>query len=108
MSTSRLHSVSSRPPLREGDLLTVDEVRRRLRISKALAYRLCTDGTIPSARIASVGRRRGRLVVRQGDVEAYVASLFVDHRKPAPILDIDAIHAGVRQRLRRAQGAPDG
>ena len=90
------------------ELLTVDEVRRRLRISKALAYRLCTDGTIPSARIASVGSRQGRLVVRRGDVEAYVENLFVDHRNPAPILDIDAIHAGVRRRLRRAPGDPDG
>jgi predicted DNA-binding transcriptional regulator AlpA len=67
------------------DLLTIDEVRRALRIGRSLAYRLCTDGTIPSARIASVGSRRGRLVVRRQDLEAYVDRLFGSRPTPAKL-----------------------
>jgi hypothetical protein len=83
------------------DLLSIDEVRRALRIGKSLAYRLCTDGTIPSARIASVGSRRGRLVVRRRDLEAYVDRLFGNRPTPAK-LDVGAVLARVRRRSRGA------
>ena len=86
------------------DLLVMSEVASLLRISKALAYRLCTDGTIPSARIACVASRRGRLVVRREDVDAYIERLFAEpgtRAKHAVRLDVDAIHARVRRRLGR-------
>jgi hypothetical protein len=86
------------------DLLVIAEVASLLRISKALAYRLCTDGTIPSAKIACVASRRGRLVVRRRDVDAYLDRLFAAQAQPAKRivkLDVDAIHARVRRRLGR-------
>jgi hypothetical protein len=84
-----------------GGLLLIPEVASLLRVSRALAYRLCTDGTIPSARIACVASRRGRLVVRREDVDAYVVRLFAGQAPRAPRLDVDAIHARVRRRLGR-------
>jgi len=84
------------------DLLVIAEVASLLRISKSLSYRLCTDGTIPSARVAGVASRRGRLVVRRQDVDAYIDRLFAEPgpRGKRPVrLDVDAIHARVRRRL---------
>jgi len=83
-------------------LLLVPEVAALLRISKALAYRLVRDGTIPSARISCVASRRGRLVVRRQDVDAYIDRLFAEQATPVTRsvrLDVDAIHAQVRRRL---------
>jgi hypothetical protein len=85
-------------PAARDDLMTVGEVRRALRIGRSLAYRLCTDGTIPSARIASAGSRRGRLVVRRRDLEAYVERLFGNQPPPAGKVDVDQLLAGVRGR----------
>ena len=80
------------------DLLTIDEVQRALRIGRSLAYRLCTDGTIPSARIASAGSVRGRLVVRRCAVEDYLDRVFAHRpRQPAKV-DVDAVVARVRRR----------
>jgi excisionase family DNA binding protein len=86
------------------DLLLVPEVAAILRISKALAYRLVSDGAIPSARIGCVANRRGRLVVRRQDVDDYLDRLFAAQAPPAKRvvkLDVDAIHARVRRRLGR-------
>ena len=82
------------------DLLTIAEVAAFLRISRSLAYQLCTDGTIPSARIASVGSRRGRLVVRRMDVEQYLDRLFGAHTATvAPTrVDVDTLRERVRNR----------
>jgi len=83
------------------DLLLVPEVAALLRISRALTYRLIREGVIASARIASVASRRGRLVVRRQDVDAYICHLFAQQAPAArPVrLDVDAIHAQVRRRL---------
>ena len=77
-------------------LVTIAEVARELRIGRSLAYRLCTDGTIPSARIASAGTRRGRLVVRREDLDDYIERLFrVGNPTPARI-DVDGLLARIR------------
>jgi len=68
------------------DLLVIAEVASLLRISKSLSYRLCTDGTIPSARVAGVASRRGRLVVRRQDVDAYIDRLFAGTDKTATMV----------------------
>ena len=90
--------------LAPGDLLTIQEVRHALRIGRSLAYRLCTDGTIPSARIASASGRRGRLVVRREDLDSYLDRLFQDRPAPAAKVDVDAVLARVRSR--HAQQSP--
>lgn len=82
----------------ECELLTLDEVRRILRISKSLAYRLCDDGTLPCARIAALGSRRGRYVVRRSDLQAYLDRLFAAAQPREVPLEVDAILATVRHR----------
>jgi excisionase family DNA binding protein len=85
-------------PRAADDLLVVAEVARALRISRSLAYRLCTDGTIPSARIASVGGGRGRLVVRRADVDRYVERIFAERPASPPKINVDAVVRRVRRR----------
>ena len=49
-------------PAREAGLMTVDEVAAYLRISRAKAYQLAADGTLPVVRLGrSVRVRRDRL-----------------------------------------------
>ena len=50
----------------QGDLLTVDEVLRWLRLGRTRTNELLRSGEIPSYK---VGRRR---LVRRGDVEAWL------------------------------------
>ncbi len=79
------------------ELVTVGEVARALRVGRSLAHRLCTDGSIPSARVLSVGSRRGRVVVKREDLDAYIDALFSrSNAKPAN-LDVDQILARVRR-----------
>ena len=99
---------SGRPGIAEDDLLTVQQALCILPVGRSTLYQLVEEGQIPAIRVRTIGSRRGRILVVRAGLEEYVRNRLVDRRKPAPILDIDAIHRGVRRRLRRAQGAPDG
>ena len=79
------------------ELVTVGEVARALRVGRSLAHRLCSDGSIPSARIASVGSRRGRVVVKREDLDAYIDGLFSRSKAKPTRLDVDQILGRVRR-----------
>ncbi len=50
-------------PLREGDLLSVQQALRILPISKSGFHRLLESGEIPSVRLGGVGGPRARVLV---------------------------------------------
>jgi excisionase family DNA binding protein len=52
----------------ESTLLTAKDVAQILRISKALAYRLVTDGQLPAVRFGRTVR------IRQEDLQAFVVN----------------------------------
>jgi excisionase family DNA binding protein len=82
----------------EATLLTIEEVRDHLRISRSLAYKLCEEGTLPSIRVASAGSRRGRLLVHRDDLDRYVARLWGEAGARPTRVDVDAIRDRVRRR----------
>ncbi len=90
--------------LRPGDLLSVAQALALLPVGRTMLYSLLADGSIPSIRVATVGSRRGRLLVRRDGLEAFVAALHYRHAAPPvprgrPSVDVDALRARV---LRRA------
>lgn len=94
------------PPLRPGDLLTVQEALRLLPVGRATLYRLIAEGTLPAIRVASLGSRRGRVLVVRAGLEAFVAS----RRAPPPArpaggrgfaLDVDSLRTRVLGRAVR-------
>lgn len=63
MNPSQKAAQESEPPQPiEDRLLRASEVQRELGISRATAYRMMTDGTLPAYRFS--GRRHGRPMVR--------------------------------------------
>ncbi len=90
---------STEAPLRphdEGDLLTIVQVRRILPVAKSTIYGLVESGQLPHYRVGATGRHRGRILVARADLDAYLAK----SRQARPVaptrLDLDAIHARVR------------
>ena len=59
-------------PLREGDLLSVQQALRILPISKSAFHRLLDAGEIPCIRLGGVGGPRARVLVLRVDLEAFV------------------------------------
>ena len=94
--------------LAEGDLLTVAQALQLVPIGKSMLHNLVAEGQIPAIRVRTLGSRRGRILIERAGRDKYVRNQLADHRKPAPILDLDAIHARVRRRLRSAQDVPYG
>ena len=64
------------PSLQPGDFLSVEQALQLLPVGRTLLYALLGDRAIPSIRVASVGSRRGRLLVLRRGLEAFVASLL--------------------------------
>jgi len=60
-------------------LLRASEVQRELGISRATAYRLMTDGTIPTYRFGGRKGRRAMVRVSFKELRSWIAA----HRKPA-------------------------
>ena len=55
-----------------------------------MLYQLLAEGTVPSIRVATVGSRRGRVIVVRAGLEAFVASL------QAPPVTRPVGHGGAR------------
>jgi excisionase family DNA binding protein len=66
--------------------MNVREASLRLGVSRALVYQLCQEGQLGHARIGGRGRR-GKIVVREEDIERFLHSVQV-----AP--DASALKAG--------------
>ena len=66
--------------LPDGRLLRAIEVQRELRVSRATAYRLMTDGTLPVYRFG--GRRGQRAMVRVS--ESDLRRWLEEHKKHPP------------------------
>jgi len=105
---------SSEPPsgLAPGDLITVAQALQLLPVGRATLYRLVAEGTLPAVRVASLGSRRGRVLVVRAGLEAYVAGL---RAPPVPrpaarrgaCVDVDALRSRVLGGGTRG-GAPRG
>jgi hypothetical protein len=61
--------------LRPGDLLSVEQALALLPVGRTMLYALLAERAIPSIRVATVGSRRGRVLVVRAGLDAYVASL---------------------------------
>ena len=84
------------PGLRPGDLLTVPQTLEVLPVGRSLLYQLLAEGAIPSIRVASIGSRRGRVLVLRRGLEAYVENLLpATGASSAGALDVDALRARV-------------
>ena len=55
----------------------------RLEISPSLCYQLCQEGRLGHVRIGGAGKR-GKIVVREGDIERFLASVQVDPQVKDP------------------------
>lgn len=88
------------PHLQPGDLLTVEQALALLPVGRTMLYQLIAEKTVPSIRVATVGSRRGRVLVVRARLEAFVASLQAppvarpDARRGARV-DVDALRARV-------------
>ena len=74
--------MSGAPGLRPGDLVTVEQVRALLPVSKARVYQLIDDGSLPHVRVATAGGGKGRLLVWRSGLEDYVRNLRLQARTP--------------------------
>ncbi|MDX2179343.1 MAG: helix-turn-helix domain-containing protein [Bryobacteraceae bacterium] len=66
-SVRQQSDISLPAPLPSGRLLRAIEVQKELRVSRATAYRLMTDGTLPVYRFG--GRRGQRAMVRVAEAD---------------------------------------
>ena len=84
--------------LREGDLLTAPQALKLLPIGKSLLYQLAEEGQIEAIRVASVGSRKGRVLIVRASLEEHVARLRGDAPKRQPVkIDVDQMLARVRR-----------
>ena len=84
--------------LAEGDLLTVEQVRRLVPLGKSTIYKLVDEGRLPAIRVQTAGSRRGRILIRRADLDAFVENSR-DTRPCAPTtVDVDHLLARVRRR----------
>ncbi len=60
------HEASEQPAM----ILTVNEAAGQLKVSTDVMYNLVHTGRIPSFR--PTGKRRGKILIRKSDLEAYV------------------------------------
>lgn len=60
--------------LDEDRLLRAAEVQRELGVSRATAYRMMTDGTLPTCRFGGRNGRRTMVRVSQKDLRAWIAA----------------------------------
>jgi len=88
------------PSVRPGDLISVEQALHLLPVGRTMLYQLIAEKTIPSIRVATVGSRRGRVLVVRAGLEAFVASLQAPPvarpvaRRGARV-DVDALRARV-------------
>ncbi len=79
-----------------GDFLTVAQILQILPVGRSTLYELVQSGQLPHYRVGATGRSRGRILVARADVFAYLDK----SRQARPVaparLDIEAIHARVR------------
>ena len=78
------------PPLRPGDLLSVEQALMLLPVGRTMLYQLIAEKTVPSIRVTTVGSRRGRVLVLRAGLDAFVASL------QAPPVARAVAHGGAR------------
>jgi predicted DNA-binding transcriptional regulator AlpA len=69
-SSLRQHQIQ----LDEDRLLRAAEVQRELGVSRATAYRMMTDGTLPTCRFGGRNGRRAMVRVSQKDLRAWIAA----------------------------------
>ena len=74
-------------------LLTVDDVARRLRISRSMVYEMIRQGNLPCHRI---GNGRGLIRISEGDLVTYV-----DRTRCEPVCDRQAPRRLSLKHLRR-------
>jgi len=88
--------MSDAPSLRPGDLLSVEQALQLLPVGRTMLYQLLVEKSVPSIRVATVGSRRGRVLVLRAGLEAFVAALQTpsvarpDTRRGARV-DVDAL-----------------
>ena len=91
---------TSEPVSGDETYLTAKQAAAYLHLNEKTLYALVAEGTIPSVRVATVGSRRGRVLVMRAGLEAYVASLQTPAVAPPAAcrgarVDVDALRARI-------------
>lgn len=97
--------------IEEGDLITVPQALRLLPVGRAYLYRLVGEGVIPSIRVASVGSRRGRVLLFRSGLNEYVRQLQAPTTRTPVRVDVDALREriiGTPPRKRGKAMSPSG
>jgi excisionase family DNA binding protein len=84
--------------LEEGDLLTIEQVRRLLPLGRSTIYALVKTGQLPCYRVRAAGSRRGRLLIARRDLEAYLDRARQAAPRAPTRVDVD----GLLRKVRRA------
>ena len=92
-------------PVKEGDLLTVQQASAILPVGRAMLYRLVKEGQVRSIRVASVGSRRGRILIFRSALDDYVRRQ--EAAAPSPIKRSAVSVDDLRERLCRTSRRTD-
>lgn len=81
-----------------GELLTVSQALAILPVGRSTLYQLIDEGQLPSIRVRTAASRRGRVLVRRADLDAFIEN----SRHTAPLaptrVDVDSLLKSVRNR----------
>jgi excisionase family DNA binding protein len=75
----------------EDRLLRASEVQRELGVSRATAYRMMADGTLPTYRFGGCSRRRTMIRVSQKELRAWLLAHRAGTREPDKGLPADSL-----------------
>ncbi len=59
--------------LNAGDLVTIREALTLVPVRRSLLYELVAASKIPSVRVGGAGSRRGRILIRRTDLDAFIS-----------------------------------
>ena len=90
-----------------GDFLTVKQVLEVLPVGRSTIYSLVQSGRLRSCRVGATGRRMGRILVARADLDIFIEKSRQVRSVPPTRLDLDEIHARVRNGAARNRNPVD-
>ena len=81
-----------------GDLLTVPQALAILPVGRSTLYQLIEEGQLPAIRVRTVASRRGRVLVRRADLDAFIEKSRRSAAVAPTRVDVDSLLRKVRSR----------
>ena len=63
-------------------MLTVKQAAQKMGVCEAIVYACCANGSLPHYRI---GRKRGKILISEADIEAFLQQNRVEKKEPEPV-----------------------